>query len=155
MQLRVLSIERVSSTLAIVSTSPPVIVVLDGIIAFSYGICIIIPVCICLPGINSNYSSIVVKMGLISFITGYVAPMFIIISPITSYADQTYSIHRNKSSLGFSLDIPLIMLVASFLRYVSFFDQQKLAAGANLFYAGYFIIQAHNLILHYLYRRLL
>ncbi|KAM3086456.1 hypothetical protein ACMFMG_000590 [Clarireedia jacksonii] len=55
-------------------------------------------------------------MGLVSFITGYVAPMFIIISPITSYADQTYSIHRNKSSLGFSLDIPLIMLVASFLR---------------------------------------
>ncbi|CAD6443499.1 2eb1b0fd-69f5-4d67-a225-85da6701a455 [Sclerotinia trifoliorum] len=55
-------------------------------------------------------------MGLISFITGYIAPMFIIISPITSYADQTYSIHRSKSSAGFSLDIPLIMLVASFLR---------------------------------------
>jgi hypothetical protein len=57
--------------------------------------------------------------GLTSFITGFVAPIFIIISPITSYADQTYAIHRTKSSAGFSLDIPLIMLVASILRYVS------------------------------------
>jgi hypothetical protein len=56
--------------------------------------------------------------SLTSFITGFVAPIFIIISPITSYADQTYSIHRTKSSAGFSLDIPLIMLVASILRYV-------------------------------------
>jgi hypothetical protein len=56
--------------------------------------------------------------GLTSFITGFVAPIFIIVSPITSYADQTYSIHRTKSSAGFSLDIPLIMLVASILRYV-------------------------------------
>ncbi|TAQ86440.1 hypothetical protein B7494_g5244 [Chlorociboria aeruginascens] len=55
-------------------------------------------------------------MGIISLITGVIAPIFIIISPITSYADQTYSIHRNKSSAGFSLDIPLIMLVASILR---------------------------------------
>jgi len=55
-------------------------------------------------------------MGIVSFITGFVAPMFIIISPITSYADQTYAIHRTKSSAGFSLDIPLIMLVASLLR---------------------------------------
>jgi hypothetical protein len=57
--------------------------------------------------------------GLTSFITGFVAPIFIIISPITSYADQTYAIHRTKSSAGFSLDIPLIMLVASILRYAS------------------------------------
>ncbi|TVY40121.1 PQ-loop repeat-containing protein [Lachnellula subtilissima] len=55
-------------------------------------------------------------MGIVSFITGIVAPLFIIISPITSYADQTYAIHRAKSSAGFSLDIPLIMLVASILR---------------------------------------
>ncbi|KAE9364598.1 hypothetical protein N431DRAFT_355040 [Stipitochalara longipes BDJ] len=55
-------------------------------------------------------------MGIVSFITGFVAPIFIIISPITSYADQTYSIHRTKSSAGFSLDIPLIMLVASILK---------------------------------------
>lgn len=57
-------------------------------------------------------------MGIVSFVTGFIAPLFIIISPITSYADQTYSIHRSKSSAGFSLDIPLIMLVASLLRYV-------------------------------------
>lgn len=55
-------------------------------------------------------------MGIASFVTGVIAPVFIIISPITSYADQTYSIHRTKSSAGFSLDIPLIMLVASILR---------------------------------------
>ena len=40
------------------------------------------------------------------------------LSPITSYADQIISIHKSKSSDGFSLDIPLIMLVASILKYV-------------------------------------
>ena len=40
-----------------------------------------------------------------------------ILSPITSYADQIIAIHRSKSSDGFSLDIPLIMLVASILKY--------------------------------------
>ena len=43
----------------------------------------------------------------------------LVASPITSYADQILSIHRNKSSAGFSLDIPLIMLVASILKSVS------------------------------------
>jgi hypothetical protein len=38
-------------------------------------------------------------------------------SPILSYSDQAVSMHRNKSSAGFSLDIPLIMLVASILKY--------------------------------------
>ncbi|RKF77116.1 PQ-loop repeat-containing protein 1 [Golovinomyces cichoracearum] len=55
-------------------------------------------------------------MGITAFITSVVAPIFIILSPITSYADQTYSIYQNGSSAGFSLDIPLIMLVASLLR---------------------------------------
>jgi hypothetical protein len=50
-------------------------------------------------------------------LTGYVAPFFIIMSPILSYSDQAVSMHRNKSSAGFSLDIPLIMLVASILKY--------------------------------------
>lgn len=40
----------------------------------------------------------------------------LISSPLTSYADQILSIHRNRSSMGFSLDIPLIMLVASILK---------------------------------------
>jgi hypothetical protein len=56
--------------------------------------------------------------AVLSFVTGFVAPVFIIISPITSYADQIAAIYRSKSSAGFSLDIPLIMLVASILRYV-------------------------------------
>lgn len=47
---------------------------------------------------------------------GYCAPLFLIMSPILSYSDQAFSMHRNKSSAGFSLDIPLIMLVASFFR---------------------------------------
>ncbi|KAF2716536.1 PQ loop repeat protein [Polychaeton citri CBS 116435] len=46
----------------------------------------------------------------------YFAPLFIITSPVTSYADQIWSIHKERSSAGFSLDIPLIMLVASILK---------------------------------------
>lgn len=49
----------------------------------------------------------------------YLAPCFIMMSPIISYTDQALSMHRNKASGGFSLDIPLIMLVASFLRCAS------------------------------------
>lgn len=50
---------------------------------------------------------------------GYCAPLFLIMSPVLSYSDQALSMHRNKSSAGFSLDIPLIMLVASFFRCVA------------------------------------
>ncbi|KAI9880914.1 MAG: hypothetical protein M1830_009982 [Pleopsidium flavum] len=60
-------------------------------------------------------------MGVISFVMGYVAPVFLIVSPLTSYADQIYSIHRTRSSTGFSLDIPLIMLVASLLKVFYWF----------------------------------
>ncbi|KAJ2894318.1 hypothetical protein MKZ38_007734 [Zalerion maritima] len=49
-------------------------------------------------------------------LAGFAAPLFLILSPVLSYSDQAYSMHRNRSSKGFSLDIPLIMLVASFLR---------------------------------------
>ncbi|KAL3422931.1 PQ-loop repeat-containing protein 1 [Phlyctema vagabunda] len=55
-------------------------------------------------------------MGFFTTFSGFVAPLFLILSPITSYGDQTLSMHRAKSSAGFSLDIPLIMLVASMLR---------------------------------------
>lgn len=58
-------------------------------------------------------------MGWLATCTGYLAPMFIILSPILSYGDQAASMHRNKTSAGFSLDIPLIMLVASLFRCVS------------------------------------
>ena len=40
----------------------------------------------------------------------------LVASPITSYADQIISMHRTRSSAGFSLDIPLIMLTASILK---------------------------------------
>ncbi|KAK6347136.1 hypothetical protein TWF696_007215 [Orbilia brochopaga] len=60
-------------------------------------------------------------MGLLQLIVDYVAPIFLVTSPVTSYADQIWSIHSQKSSLGFSLDIPLIMLVASILRIYYWF----------------------------------
>ncbi|TDZ12989.1 PQ-loop repeat-containing protein 1 [Colletotrichum spinosum] len=55
-------------------------------------------------------------MGWFTTITGYLAPIFLVMSPVLSYSDQAISMHRNKSSAGFSLDIPLIMLVASLLK---------------------------------------
>ncbi|KFA45627.1 hypothetical protein S40293_09111 [Stachybotrys chartarum IBT 40293] len=48
--------------------------------------------------------------------TGFLTPIFLILSPVLSYSDQAMSMHRNKTSAGFSLDIPLIMLVASLMR---------------------------------------
>jgi hypothetical protein len=66
----------------------------------------------CRPAQHPNMGAV------LSFVTGFVAPVFIIVSPVTSYADQIAAIYRSKSSAGFSLDIPLIMLVASILRYV-------------------------------------
>lgn len=56
-------------------------------------------------------------MGWVEATVANLAPLFIVLSPIISYSDQAVSMHRNKSSAGFSLDITLIMLVASFLRY--------------------------------------
>ncbi|KAK5993242.1 Scramblase ANY1-like protein [Cladobotryum mycophilum] len=55
-------------------------------------------------------------MSWLASLTGYIAPLFIILSPIISYGDQAISMHRKKNSGGFSLDIPLIMLIASFFR---------------------------------------
>ena len=57
-------------------------------------------------------------MSLIATCVGYLTPIFIILSPILSYGDQALSMHRKKTSAGFSLDIPLIMLIASFFRCV-------------------------------------
>ncbi|KAB5563334.1 PQ loop repeat protein [Coniochaeta sp. 2T2.1] len=55
-------------------------------------------------------------MSWLATLAGYVAPLFLVLSPVFSYSDQAISMYRNKSSAGFSLDIPLIMLVASMLR---------------------------------------
>ncbi|KKY15892.1 putative pq loop repeat protein [Phaeomoniella chlamydospora] len=60
-------------------------------------------------------------MAFLGTIVDLFAPVFLMASPITSYADQIYSIHKNKSSAGFSLDIPLIMLVASILKLFYWF----------------------------------
>ncbi|CUS10552.1 unnamed protein product [Tuber aestivum] len=55
-------------------------------------------------------------MGVFRVLVSYIAPLFIVTSPLTSYADQIRNIHVTKSSRGFSLDTPLIMLIASILR---------------------------------------
>ncbi|KAI0379899.1 hypothetical protein F5Y04DRAFT_258600 [Hypomontagnella monticulosa] len=55
-------------------------------------------------------------MWLLTVLASYAAPIFLILSPILSYTDQAIAMHRTKSSAGFSLDIPLIMLVASIFR---------------------------------------
>lgn len=55
---------------------------------------------------------------------GTLTPIFIVLSPMLSYTDQILSMRRNKSSVGFSLDIPLIMLVASFMRIFYWFGSR-------------------------------
>ncbi len=55
-------------------------------------------------------------MSLLKWTITHIAPLFIVTSPITSYADQIWSMSKKRSSAGFSLDIPLIMLVASILK---------------------------------------
>lgn len=52
-------------------------------------------------------------MSLVKWTVNHIAPLFIVTSPVTSYADQIWSINKSRSSAGFSLDIPLIMLVSS------------------------------------------
>ena len=59
-------------------------------------------------------------MFFVKWVISHIAPIFIVTSPVTSYADQIWSINKNHSSAGFSLDIPLIMLVASITKYVFF-----------------------------------
>ena len=55
-------------------------------------------------------------MSLVKWVFTHIAPLFIVTSPVTSYADQIWSFHKSRSSAGFSLDIPLIMLVSSILK---------------------------------------
>lgn len=69
-------------------------------------------------------------MSWLTAFAGYAAPIFLVLSPILSYSDQALAMHRQKSSAGFSLDIPLIMIVASLLRMFYYpgahFDQALL-----------------------------
>ena len=55
-------------------------------------------------------------MALLASLVSSLAPIFLILSPIISYADQILSINRSRTSAGFSLDIPFIMLTASVLK---------------------------------------
>ncbi|KAF1962499.1 hypothetical protein CC80DRAFT_531364 [Byssothecium circinans] len=74
-----------------------------------------------------------------------IAPIFIATSPITSYADQIYNMHRTRSSAGFSLDIPLIMLVASILKVYYWFGAHF---STSLLIQALLMIAIHLLCLH-------
>ncbi|KAH7396417.1 PQ loop repeat protein [Pyrenochaeta sp. MPI-SDFR-AT-0127] len=84
-------------------------------------------------------------MGFINEIVKNVAPIFIATSPITSYGDQIYSMHRTRSSAGFSLDIPLIMLVASILKVYYWFGARF---STSLLVQALLMIVVHLLLLH-------
>ncbi|KAF2791062.1 hypothetical protein K505DRAFT_249855 [Melanomma pulvis-pyrius CBS 109.77] len=84
-------------------------------------------------------------MGFLNAIVTSIAPIFIATSPITSYADQIYSIHRTRSSAGFSLDIPLIMLVASILKVYYWFGAHFTT---SLLVQALLMISIHLLLLH-------
>jgi len=43
--------------------------------------------------------------------------VFFLTSPLTSYGDQILSMHRRKSSAGFSIDVCGIMLVARYCHF--------------------------------------
>ncbi|RYN36725.1 hypothetical protein AA0112_g4774 [Alternaria arborescens] len=84
-------------------------------------------------------------MFFISTIVKNIAPVFIATSPITSYGDQIYSMHRARSSAGFSLDIPLIMLVASILKVYYWFGAHF---STSLLVQALLMICVHLLLLH-------
>ncbi|KAF1847722.1 PQ loop repeat protein [Cucurbitaria berberidis CBS 394.84] len=84
-------------------------------------------------------------MGFINAIVTNIAPIFIATSPVTSYGDQIYSMHRSRSSAGFSLDIPLIMLVASILKVFFWFGTHF---STSLLIQAVLMIAVHLLLLH-------
>ncbi|KLU88397.1 PQ loop repeat protein [Magnaporthiopsis poae ATCC 64411] len=75
-------------------------------------------------------------MGFFGALAAYAAPIFLTVSPILSYSDQAYAMHKAKSSAGFSLDIPLILIVASMLRIFYYpgaqFDQALLVQALTM-----------------------
>ncbi|ORY19237.1 hypothetical protein BCR34DRAFT_582411 [Clohesyomyces aquaticus] len=84
-------------------------------------------------------------MGFLNAVVTHIAPIFIATSPVTSYADQIYSIHKTRSSAGFSLDIPLIMLVASILKIYYWFGAHF---SSSLLVQALLMICVHLLLLH-------
>ncbi|KAF2153490.1 PQ loop repeat protein [Myriangium duriaei CBS 260.36] len=83
--------------------------------------------------------------GIFQYLITHLAPLFLITSPITSYADQIYSIHRTRSSTGFSLDIPLIMLLTSILKIFWWFNAPY---DTTLFIQALIMINVQLLLLH-------
>ncbi|SMQ53398.1 unnamed protein product [Zymoseptoria tritici ST99CH_3D7] len=63
-------------------------------------------------------------MSFVAWTIKHIAPLFLITSPVTSYADQIWSMHKKRSSAGFSLDVPLIMLVASITKVFYWFGSR-------------------------------
>jgi len=55
--------------------------------------------------------------------------LFFLTSPLTSYGDQIFAMHRRKSSAGFSIDVCGIMLVA---RYVPSLPDNPSSCGGEL-----------------------
>lgn len=96
-------------------------------------------------------------MRWLTSLAGYVAPIFLILSPVLSYSDQAMSMHRNKSSAGFSLDIPLIMLIASMFRYVAsqspYLVRLLSTLVLTMFCTGYSTTRAPDSTLHCSYNR--
>ncbi|KAF2702802.1 hypothetical protein K504DRAFT_419527 [Pleomassaria siparia CBS 279.74] len=84
-------------------------------------------------------------MGFLNAIVTSIAPIFIATSPVTSYADQIYSMHKTRSSAGFSLDIPLIMLVASILKVYYWFGAHF---STSLLVQALLMIGVHLILLH-------
>ncbi|KAF1918653.1 hypothetical protein BDU57DRAFT_511368 [Ampelomyces quisqualis] len=84
-------------------------------------------------------------MGFVNEIVKHIAPIFIAASPITSYGDQIYSMHRSRSSAGFSLDIPLIMLVSSILKIFYWFGAHF---STSLLIQALLMVLVHLLCLH-------
>lgn len=83
--------------------------------------------------------------GFVRWLVTHLAPIFLVSSPVLSYADQIYSIHRSGSSTGFSLDIPLIMLVASILKIFYWFNEHYDNA---LFLQALLMVLVQILLLH-------
>ncbi|PSK36701.1 hypothetical protein B9Z65_1884 [Elsinoe australis] len=84
-------------------------------------------------------------MAPLQWLITHIAPLFLVTSPITSYADQIYSIHRTHSSAGFSLDIPLIMLVASILKIFYWYGERY---DTSLLLQAVLMVGVQTLLLH-------
>lgn len=82
---------------------------------------------------------------MLSLILNYGFSAFLILSPLTSYLDTVLSIHRRRSSTGFSIDVCGIMLVASLLR-INFWIGDRF--DTTLLIQSFIMIAIQCLLLH-------